>query len=124
MDIGTLVNNTIFYKGFEDEPEIELFIDDKMEYNIHIWQGYFGDIFREPPLNGKGWNGFTRDFHQLERTYKKKDVIIDINEYLNDLYIYDKRTFEFEESRECYELICYFLEYANKNGKTVKTNWW
>ena len=124
MDIGMLVNNTNFYDGFEDEHEIELFIAEDPKLNIHIWDGYFGDIFREPSLDGKGWNGFTRDFQQLERTYEEKDVVIDVNEYLNDLYTYDKHTFDFEETRECYKLLCGFLEYAKKNGKTVKVNWW
>ena len=124
MDTDKLVNNLKFYDGFEDEPEIELFIAENPEFNIHIWQGYFSDIFREPSLDGKGWNGFTRDFQQLERTYEEKDVIIDVDEYLNDLYIYRQRTFEFEETRKCYELLCHFLEYAKENGKTVKVNWW
>ncbi len=124
MDIGTLKNNTIFYDGFEDEAEIELFFSDETEYNIHIWDGYFSDIFREPSLDGKGWNGFTRDFHQLERTYENKDVSIDIEEYLNDLYIYKNRLFELEDTRECYDLLCSFLEYAKSNNKMVKVNWW
>ena len=124
MDIGKLKNNTVFYEGFEDEPEIELYLSESPDFNIHIWDGYFFDIFGSPTMDGKGWNGFTRDFQQLERTYEEKDVVIDVNEYLNDLHIYDKRTFDFEETRECYELLCHFLEYAKENGKTVKVNWW
>lgn len=37
----------------------------------------------------KYWNGFTRDFQQLERTYGKEDTAIDVNECLNDLYTYE-----------------------------------
>ena len=124
MDTGKLVNNTTFYDGFEDEPEIELFIAENPEFNIHIWQGYFSDIFREPSLDGKGWNGFTRDFQQLERTYEEENAVIDVDEYLNDLYIYHQCTFEFEKTRECYKLLCHFLEYTKENGKTVKVTRW
>ena len=124
MDTEKFVNNSIFYDGFEGEPEIGLFIAENPELNIHIWDGYFGNIFRDPLFNGKEWNGFTHDFQQLERTYVEEDIAIDVNEYLNDLYTYNRHIFEFEETRECYELICRFLEYAKKNGKTVKVNWW
>lgn len=123
MDTRKLKNNTAFYNGFEDEYEIELIISETPEYNIHIWEGYFDDIFKEPPLDGKGWSGFTRDFQQLERTYREKDRSIDTDEYLNDLYIYKERKFDFEETKACYELLCSFLEYAKKNGRTVKVNW-
>lgn len=124
MDNGKLLNNTVFYDGFEDEPEIELYIEDAPEYNIHIWDGYFHDIFGEPALDGKGWNGFTRDMNQCERTYEEKNVTIDTSEYLTDLYIYRDNTFEYDDTRKCYDLLCEFLEYAKENGKTVKVNWW
>ena len=45
MDTGKLVNNTAFYEGFEDEPEVELFIAKNPEFNIHIWVGYISDIY-------------------------------------------------------------------------------
>ena len=124
MDIGMLFNNTEFYDGFEDEHEIELFISEKTELSIHIWEGYFNDIFGEPPFNGKGWYGFTRDFQQCERTFEEKDVEINVDEYLLDLLNYKNKKFRFEETKKCYELIHFFLEYAKANTKTVKVNWW
>ncbi|MGN1303487.1 MAG: hypothetical protein ACI4YB_00480 [Oscillospiraceae bacterium] len=72
MDNGKLLNNTVFYDGFEDEPEIELYIEDAPEYNIHIWNGYLYDILGELVLDGKDWNGFTCDMNQCERTYEEK----------------------------------------------------
>lgn len=96
MDIGTLKNNKTFFKGFEDEYEIELIISENPEYNIHIREGYFDDIFNEPDMNGKGWKVFTRDYQQLERTYREKGVPIKVDEYLGDLYIYKDRCFRFE----------------------------
>lgn len=45
--------------------QARLFCVKKIEA-IHIWEGYFDDIFDSPSLDGKGWKGFTRDYHQLE----------------------------------------------------------
>ncbi len=122
--IGKLKNNATFYKGFEDEPEIELYLFEEPKFNIHIWEGYFHDIFGKPPLDGKGWSGFTYDYQHEERTYKSQKVKIDITEYLNDLYIYSDRNFQFVETYECYKLLYDFLEYAKSENKTVIVNWW
>lgn len=124
----TFENDEMTTKARENEKivqeRIELFISDEPEYNIHIWIGYFCDIFREPLLSDKLWIGFTRDLHKLERTYKSRNVTIDVDEYLNDLYLYNKRVFDYEGTQKYYELICHFLEYAKVNNKTVKVNWW
>ena len=124
MDIGMLFNNTEFYDGFEDEHEIEVFISEKPELNIHIWEGYFNDIFGEPTFYEKGWHGFTRDFQQCERTFEEKNVVVDVNEYLLDLLKYKNKKFKFEETKGCYDLMRTFLEYAKANNETVKVNWW
>lgn len=124
MDIGTLFNNTEFYDGFEDEHEIELFIGEKPELSIHIWEGYFSDIFSEPSFAEKGWYGFTRDFQQCERTFEEKEVVVDVDEYYLDLMNYKDKKFRFEETKECYNLLCAFFEYAKANNETVKVNWW
>ena len=44
--------------------------------------------------------------------------IIDEQKMVND------NTFEYDDTRKCYDLLCEFLEYAKENGKTVKVNWW
>lgn len=124
MDIGKLKNNTEFYEGFEDEPEIELYLSESPDFNIHIWDGYFLDIFGSPAMDGKGWNGFTRDYNQMERTYENQGVKVDIEEYLNDLCIYKNKDFEHDETIGCYNLLYAFLEYAKSNNKTVIVNWW
>ena len=43
MDIGNQNDNYTFYDGYEGEPEITLSIDGVM--SIHLWEGYFDDIF-------------------------------------------------------------------------------
>lgn len=117
MDIGMLKNNTKFYDGFEPEPEVTLTIPENPEFNIHIWEGYFQFIFGSPPLDGKGWNGFTRDYNQMERVFGDDDYIIkNIGEYLNDLLVCSQKSFEDEETTECCRLLQNFLEFALKNN--------
>ena len=123
MDIGRFNNNTHFYKGYEPEEEITLKVKECPELNIHIWDGFFYDIFGNPPMDGNGWNGFTRDFNQFERTYDSIDVKIDIDEYLADLYSYRSKQFKFTDTYMCYNLIISFLEYAKSKNMTILVSW-
>ncbi|MCC8014546.1 MAG: hypothetical protein LIO87_05070 [Eubacterium sp.] len=118
MDTGKFKNNIKFYNGYEDEPEITLEIIENPQYNIHIWDGNFTFIFGNPNLDGNGWKGFTRDYNQMENVFGGDDeyLLNDIKEYLDDLLAYSNKTFENRETKECYKLICDFLEFALKNG--------
>lgn len=58
------VGNCTFHKGYEGEPEIILTLPSSDA--IHIWKGYFDDIYDTPLLDRNEWNGFTRDYHQME----------------------------------------------------------
>lgn len=120
MDIGTLKNNFTFYKGYEDEPEIILCIE--KEEVVHIWEGYFDDIFDTPSLGGKGWKGFTRDSHQFEGAFSENGGVYEINptEYLDDLMLYKEKAFEFDETKEVFQLISSLLQKAINEGLTVK----
>lgn len=113
-------NNFTFYEGYEDESEIVLCIE--KDEAIHIWEGYFDDIFDSPSLDGKGWKGFTRDYHQLEGVFSENGGVYEINptEYLEDLMLYKEKTFEFDETKEVFNLIKALLERAIKEGVTVK----
>ena len=123
MDIGTLINNSIFYDGYEGEPEVELFIAENPEINIHIWGGYISDIFDKPVFSDEEWTGFTRDYQQEIGTYDARDVAINVEEYLDDLINYEDKHFRYEETSNCFILLRDFLKYAKANGKTVKVNW-
>ena len=119
MGIGK-IDNEKFYKGFEGEEEVELSTrKDNMEI-LHIWEGYFSDIFCEPSLDGKGWHGFTRDYNQCEGAFDDcgEAIITDLQEYIDDLRIYENRKFRFEETKEVYELIYSWLTEAKKNNCT------
>lgn len=121
MDIGNLKNNYTYYEGYEDEGKIVLCIE--ADQAIHIWEGYFDDIYDTPTLDGNGWKGFTRDYHQFEGVFSEDGGIteIDPSEYLEDLMLYKEKAFEFEETTEVFNLIVSFLEEAIKQGVNVKT---
>ena len=91
---------------------------------LHIWDGFFDDILREPTLDGKGWHGFTRDYHQCEGAFDdscSEAVITNLQEYIDDLKIYKDRQFDYEETKEVYDLICSWFDKAQKNNcKEVK----
>lgn len=115
MSIGK-IENYKFYEGFEGEEEVEFSRNDENMETLHIWEGYFSDIFCEPPLDGKGWLGFTRDYNQFEGAFDDGEAIItDLQEYIDDLKIYENRKFKFEETKEVYELIYSWLIEAQKN---------
>lgn len=111
MDIGKK-NNYKFYDGYDDESEIIIRFGD--EFNIHIWEGYFDDIFENPPLDGKGWTGFTKDYHQFEGIFSGKvdKKNIEAKKYLQDLYYYRGKTFKFEETSELLEMLIKLFEIA------------
>lgn len=121
MDIGNLKNNYTYYEGYEDEGKIVLCIE--ADQAIHIWEGYFDDIYDTPTLDGNGWKGFTRDYHQFEGVFSEDGCIteIDPSEYLEDLMLYKEKSFEFEETTEVFNLMVSFLEEAIKQGVNVKT---
>ena len=121
MDIGNLKNNYTYYEGYEDEGKIVLCIE--ADQAIHIWEGYFDDIYDTPTLDGNGWKGFTRDYHQFEGMFSEDGGIteIDPSEYLEDLMLYKEKSFEFEETTEVFNLMVSFLEEAIKQGVNVKT---
>ncbi len=123
MVIGNLPNYK-FYDGYEGEPEVVLNICEKEEMSLHIWEGYFEDVFENALLNGDGWSGFTRDVQQCERTFAGDgaSVCIDIDEYLTDLRSYRGCAFEFKETAECLELICDFLTEAKQMNYSVQVS--
>ena len=118
MNIGKITDNYKFYEGFEDEPEIEISTLDKECVTLHIWDGFFNDIFNNPPLDGKGWKGFTRDYNQFEGAFSEQgqDIITDLQEYLDDLNSYKDKIFEFEETKEVFSLLASWLDYATQKG--------
>ncbi len=121
MDIGNLKNNTFFYEGYEGKPEIVLSATENEDCNIHLWEGYFDDIFANPSLDGLGWKGFTRDIHQMEGIFNSDitSAKIDAQEYLEDLLIYTNKNFDYDESADALALLVNFLKFAIRNNYSV-----
>lgn len=121
MDIGKIKGNYTFCDGYEGEPQITLTIKDDEDIHIHLWDEYFDDIFGNPPLDGNGWTGFTKDYNQLEGVFAENADYCEImpEEYLTDLSAYKGKTFDFEETADAVNLICELLQYAIDNGKSV-----
>ena len=117
MGIGK-IDNYKFYDGYGYEPEVELTTNIETMETLHIWDGFFMDIFGEPSLDGKGWLGFTRDYNQCEGAFDDdgEAIITDLQEYIDDLKIYENRKFRFEETKEVYDLISAWLTEAQKNN--------
>lgn len=120
MDIEKINDNYTFYDGYEDEPEVILSLPNCEA--IHIWEGYFDDIYDTPSLDGKGWSGFTRDYHQLEGIFSNdgQTAEIDPKEYLDDLMLYKNKAFDYEETTGVFDLLIDFFEKAIKSGVFVK----
>lgn len=117
MDIGNQKNNYTYYEGYEGEPEIIIESENDDMQILHIWDGYFDDLLREPKIDGNGWLGFTRDYHQCEGAFGDDSVgiITNLTEYLDDLKLYADRQFDYDETKDVYDLLYSWLEEAIKN---------
>ena len=122
MDIGKIKDNYKFFENFDDEPEI-IFESDREDMEIlHVWEGYLDDISRDPDLEGAGWLGFTRDYHQCKGAFGDEsiEVITNISEYLDDLKSYATRKFDYEDTKDVYDMLFSWLEEAiNKKCKKI-----
>ena len=112
-------DNYTFYEGYEGEPEIILSIPNSS--TIHIWEGYIDDIYDTPSLEGKGWNGFTRDYHQMEGIFFNGGSKAEINprEYLDDLMLYKDKNFDFEETIQVFRYMVALFEKAIEDGVSI-----
>ena len=123
MDIGKLKNNKVYRELDFCDDEIILMLKENPEFNLYIWEGYFDDIFGEPPLNGLGWRGFTRDVCEFAGAFSRKNgegtELSDLEEYLSDLLEYEDKSFRFPETREVFNLVADFLRYAIETNQTV-----
>ncbi len=120
MDITKLKNNREYYDdSCSPENEVILTIRDNAEFNIHISQKYFNDIFHFAPLFGENWKGFTRDFHEAKGAWESKCELGDVNEYLEDLMYYTDKLTMYSETPHVFDLIAEFLRYAITTNQTV-----
>lgn len=120
MDIGKFKNNYIFYTGYEGEGEVILKILNHPKFQLHIWEGYFENIFGSPILINKTPIGFTRDYLEGSRTFSGDEVSIENpQEYLTDLNLYKNKELTFCESLECLNLLIDFFTFAISNEEST-----
>lgn len=117
-----MVSNTMFYDGFDGEPEIVLTLVENPEEQLHIWEGYFDDIFAQQRFSSEGWRGFTKDYHQLEGVWdvSKQTCLVQPDDYLLDAQDYTQETFTFEESKTVLLLIIAFLSRAIQEESMIR----
>ena len=115
MDTGRIIDNFKFYHGFEGETEV-IFQNSVMR--IHVWEGYVDDIVGNPPLDGMGWHGLTRDYNQMEGPFSNDSGEVDSGEYLSDLKTYLNKHFDTPTSKELLlQLIELFQTSVDQNEK-------
>ena len=119
MDI---LNNNKFYEGYEGEPEVIFQLLDDNNTSIHLWTGYIDDIMNHQPGTNEDYKfGLSRDWNNLEGPYsEEKNNLIDTDDYINDLVRFEKVQYKYEETKEAYDLIMYFLENAKDNNKKIE----
>lgn len=120
MDVRRINHNFTFYQGYEGEPEIVLSLPNHEA--VHIWEGYFDDIYNTPSFDGKGWNGFTRDYQQIEGIFAVDGNMaeIDPKEYLEDLMQYKNKVFRYEKTAQVFDLMVAILKKAIESGTSVR----
>ena len=114
---------TDFYSGYEGEREIILTMDKQDVPSLHIWDGFWWDVFDKCELPGYNWKGFTKDYQLDVRTWDwetfEKVKIENINEYIEDVKGYLNLKFDFPETSEAIHSLYDYLSYAKKHSYSV-----
>ncbi len=121
MDTGKLDIKLDYLEGYGDEPYVSFIIPEADIDHLNIWEGLFADLLANPDMSGKGWNGFTRDYHELKGIWNEsgEQVSISIPEYLSDLDNYKDRSFNYGETADMLEALYKYLEYAKEHGYKI-----
>ena len=120
MDIGKFKNNEQYYDdSFVVPHEVIVRLKETPEFNLHIDEMYFSDIFGKPLFDGNPWIGFTRDYQEEVNGWDEATEMDNIDEYISDMLRYSNEEFRWEETPEVFNLILDFLTYAKQTGQTV-----
>lgn len=124
-NIGHLKDDKTYYFGHKGEPGIRMTLINHSEFSLYIWEGYFSDIFSDPPMFIKPWKGFTKEYQGLTGLFAGVDseIILDPSDYITDLELYKDRTFHYEETMKVYQLLVEFLELARKWRSPILVQW-
>lgn len=106
-----------FYHGFEGETEVIFMTSAE---RVHVWEGYLDNLVGNPPLDGAGWHGLTRDYCQMEGPFSGGCDEVDSAEYLRDLKTYADKRFEWEENGELLSKLMELFQAAVNRNEKVK----
>ena len=120
---GKFKIKTDFYSGYEGEREIILTMDKQDVPSLHIWGGFWSDVFDKCEFPGDNWKGFTKDSQLDVRTWDwetfEKVKIENIDEYIEDVKGYLNFAFDFPETSEAIHSLYNYLLYAKEHGYSV-----
>ena len=107
-----------FTRDYEGGPYISFEMVGADYEPLVVWEGLFADLLDAPDMSGKGWKGFTRDYHELKGIWDehKVETEIRISEYLKDLKSYKNASFDYEDTSEMATSLRRYLEYAQAHG--------
>lgn len=122
IERGALENNHDLYNGYEGERVIIITLQSNEEYVLHIWNGYFEDIFGNPIFNQSGFKGFSRDYQEClgAFAYGEKYTITNIQEYLTDLEQYREKQFLYDGTKACLQILIEFFMYAKSISSFIE----
>lgn len=124
MDTGK-GDNYEYYNGFEDEPELTIYIPNADYPALHVWMGYIEDIFDNAIVSDNGWKGLTRDYQEDKGVFSSENGCYtianatDTEEYLNDLLQYQGTSFQYSETQKILEILIDLFRDATQNKSTV-----
>ena len=121
MDTGRLKIKLDYLKGYGGEPHVTFEMPGSDPCSFQVWEGVFADLPAKPDMSGQGWNGFTRDYHELKGIWNEsgEQVNISIPEYLSDLDNYNDQTFNYQETADMLEALYKYLNYAKERGYKI-----
>lgn len=114
--------NSIYYDGFEGEPEIQFI---KVSCNekqsiLSIWDGYFNDIMEQFKPSDSGWMGLSYYYHLYIGWYEESPwEIPNLSEALEQFNNLNKSNFRFQKSLEVLLEICKLLNLAVEQNESV-----
>ncbi len=116
-----MTENYKYYDGFEGEPEYTfcLYSDDCLIEKIHLWDGYFDDIFSTVEPTETGWTSIAEYYNLCFDLDNDNWKVPDIPSALQQLKNIDTSKIEFPESHEVLQLLIKIFTRACEDNLTV-----
>ncbi len=105
--------NDEYYKGFEEEPEIQFICRKGNDSEtLIIWEGYFDQIMRLIEPENDGWKGLAYYYHMYSGWYEESPWMVqDLHTALQQFESLDDKMIS-DEAGEILKKICDMLKNA------------